>query len=190
LFTYTILNLFTYYSESNRITALPENILLLRLIRDFSREYKHPFSLQIIWSSKYSWSGLKERLEDDTYDFDFKHEVIMLNIHMRDEGIDDKMIDNEADEVIDEAVDDTTIDTEEDDVFSETIDDTEEDEVFSESFDDNEEGEIFSEDIDEDEVFSEAIYIDTDIIPHTRSNKCNQQTSYFLSMIITKKTPS
>jgi hypothetical protein len=146
------------YSESNRITALPENIILIRLIRDFSREYKHPFSLQIIWSSKYSWSGLKEHLEDDTYDFDFKHEVIMLNIHMRDEGIDDKMIDNETDEVIDEVVDDTTIDTEEDDVFSEAIDDTEEDEVFSEVTDYIEEGEVFSEDIEEDEVFSEAIY--------------------------------
>jgi len=86
------------YSESNRIRALPENVILLRLIWDFS--------LQIIWSSKHSWSGLKERLQDDTYDFDFKHEAIVVNI----EAIDDTMTDTEADEV----TDDTMVDTESD----------------------------------------------------------------------------
>jgi hypothetical protein len=79
------------YSETNRITALPENAILLRHIWDYGREDSHIFSLQIIWSSKYTWSGLMERLQDDKYDFDFMHEAI----HMRDEFVD------EASEVVD-----------------------------------------------------------------------------------------
>ena len=87
------------YSESNRITMLAENVILIRLIWDYSREDRHPFSVQIIWSSKYNWSGLMERLRDDTYDLYFKHEAIMLNVHMRDQVSDDMMITSEADEV-------------------------------------------------------------------------------------------
>jgi len=102
------------YSESNRITGLEENVILIRLIWDFSREDRHPFNLQISWSSKYNWRGLMECLEDQMYDFCFKHEGIMLhshmrhnviedNIDMRDDVMDDMLTDSDADEdVIDD----------------------------------------------------------------------------------------
>lgn len=89
------------YNESNRIRTLAENVILIRLMWDFGRDDRHPFSVQIIWSSKYNWSGLMERLQDDTYDFEFKHEIIMINIHMRDDVTDGMTIDGEEEDVTD-----------------------------------------------------------------------------------------
>ena len=83
---------------------------------DFGRDDRHPFIVQIIWSSKYNWSGLMERLQDDTYDFEFKPEIIMLNIHMRDDVTDGMTIDGEEEDVTDAMM----IDGEEDEVTDDT----------------------------------------------------------------------
>jgi len=69
--------------EDNRITELRENTILLRHIMDYSHQLNgHPFSRQIIWSSKFTCEEIIQSLEDNTRIFDFIHEAISFNTSM------------------------------------------------------------------------------------------------------------
>jgi len=58
---------------------LADNIIVIRFIKDFregSYGLNYSTETQIIWNSKFTWRLIKEHLEDYTYKFIFKYEVI------------------------------------------------------------------------------------------------------------------
>lgn len=56
--------------------TLAENVIVIRYIDDFRRQSDVISKTQIIWNSKFTWRDIKQHLENDTYKFYFKYEII------------------------------------------------------------------------------------------------------------------
>lgn len=56
--------------------TFPPNIIVVRYIGDFRSNYTP--EVQIIWNSRFSWREIKQYVEDYTYNFDFRTEIIFV----------------------------------------------------------------------------------------------------------------
>jgi hypothetical protein len=57
--------------------TLPEDIIVIRYIMYFPWELQIQHSTQIIWNSRFSWREIMQRLQENIYNFNFEHEIII-----------------------------------------------------------------------------------------------------------------
>jgi hypothetical protein len=57
--------------------TLPEDIIVIRYILYFPWELQIQRSTQIIWNSRFSWREIMQHLQENIYNFNFEHEIII-----------------------------------------------------------------------------------------------------------------
>ena len=57
--------------------TLPEDIIVIRNILYFPWEPQIQRSTQIIWNSRFSWREIMQHLQENIYNFNFEHEIII-----------------------------------------------------------------------------------------------------------------
>jgi hypothetical protein len=57
--------------------TLPEDIIVIRYILYFPWEPQIQRSTQIIWNSRFSWREIMQHLQENIYNFNFEHEIII-----------------------------------------------------------------------------------------------------------------
>jgi hypothetical protein len=57
--------------------TLPEDIIVIRYILYFPWEQQIQRSTQIIWNSRFSWREIMQHLQENIYNFNFEHEIII-----------------------------------------------------------------------------------------------------------------
>jgi hypothetical protein len=65
--------------------TLPEDIIVIRYILYFPWELQIQRSTQIIWNSRFSWREIMQHLQENIYNFNFEHEII-IRYAMREVG--------------------------------------------------------------------------------------------------------
>lgn len=61
---------------------LPEDIIVIRYILDFRQlENGVQHSTQIIWNSRFSWREIMQHLQENTYNFNFKPEIMTIALN-------------------------------------------------------------------------------------------------------------
>ena len=58
--------------------TFPENVIVVRSIRDFRQPYDYSTQTQVIWNSRFTWPEIKQHIEDNTYNFHFSSEIIAI----------------------------------------------------------------------------------------------------------------
>jgi phage protein D len=57
--------------------TLPEDIIVIRYILYFPWQLQIQRSTQIIWNSRFSWREIMQHLQENIYNFNFEHEIII-----------------------------------------------------------------------------------------------------------------